>query len=264
MSVKNLFSNFFYRLYSFDLNYRKFVCWWKNEILKNTQYHIGLHKGEGGTNAVLVETPAQVEQIAASFKNTKALVDHREYFSVLIDVSSTQFLAISMGIGTPPIAIGMEELSIIGIDRFLYIGSCKPLTNKMKDGDFLLVKAAIKEDGTSREYLPNIIPAVADVKFLNKVRGTLQKAGIPYHIGISATIDLDPYHLPAQFPLQQEYQKQIEVFRNGNAYAIDRAAAGVYAVATKVHKPACCILYARAPEFTLPIELIEHLSEIFS
>lgn len=264
MAAKNPFSNFAYKLYSFNLAYRKFVCWWKNDVLKKDQYHIGLRKGAGGENVVMVETPAQVRQIAEFYGDFEVLADHREYLSVLVRTPRAKFLAISTGIGTPPIAIGMEELSVIGIQRFLYIGSCKPISSDMKANDLLVVKAAVKEDGTSREYLPGSIPAVADVKMVNQVRSALSNAKIRFQVGISATVDLDPRHVPAAVPLQAHYDEQIEAFKAGHVLAVDRASAGVYAVATKLHKAACCILRACESEFQLPLSLIASVLEIFS
>ncbi|MGV8025671.1 MAG: nucleoside phosphorylase [Anaerolineaceae bacterium] len=264
MTAKNPFSSFVYKLYSFNLPYRKFVCWWKNDVLKKSQYHIGLRKGEGSANVVMVETPAQVRQIAEYFGNFEVLADHREYLSILIKTPQSEFLVISTGIGTPPIAIGMEELAIIGVKQFLYIGSCKPLLSFFKEDELLIVKAAIKEDGTSREYLPMIIPAVGDVNLINKARSELMNKGNPFHLGISVTVDLDPYHIPDQIPLQVQHEQQIQTFKDGSAMAVDRAAAGVYAVATKIQKPACCILRACEAESELPFSLIESLPVILS
>lgn len=264
MTTKNPFSNFVYKLYSFNLGYRKFVCWWKNDILKKNQYHIGLRKGEGSVNVVMVETPEQVRQIADYYKNFKVLADHREYLSILIHTPTIGFVAISTGIGTPPIAIGMEELAIIGVKRFLYLGSCKSLSSLLKEDEFLIVKAAIKEDGTSREYLPLIIPAVGDVDLINKARSAFKNMGISFKTGISLTVDLDPHHLPDQIPLQAQYEQQIQVFKEGGALAADRAAAGIYAVATKIHRPACCILRTCEAESKLPLPLIKSLPAVLS
>jgi len=264
MTIKTSYSNFVYRLYSFNLRYRKLVCWWNNDVLKKKQYHIGLRKGEGSANVVMVETPAQVRQLAEHFHDSTILADHREYLSMLIKAPAAQFLAISTGIGTPPIAIGMEELAIIGAQRFVYIGSCKPVSPMLKEGDLFVVKAAVKEDGTSREYLPSIIPAVGDVGLINEVRSALKKAAVPFQVGISVTVDLDPYHLSEQIPLKQQYEQQMEVLKAGSALATDRAAAGVYAVATKVHKPACCILMAAEAESELSSSLIDTLPDLFS
>lgn len=264
MTKMNPFSNFVYKLYSFNLGYRHFVSWWKNDILKKNQYHIRLKKGEGSENVVMVETPAQVYQIAEYYKNFQVLADHREYLSIRVHTSTIDFLAISTGIGTPPIAIGMEELSIIGVKRFLYLGSCKPLQPNVKNGDLLIVKAAVKEDGTSREYLPIIIPAVGDVYLINAARKVFKEAEISFHVGITVTVDIDPYHIPEQIPLKSQYDRQIHEFMAGNVLAAERAAAGVYAVATKVHKPACCILQACVAESEIPIRLIERLPSILS
>lgn len=263
MAKTNSFSKFVYRLYSFNLTYREFVSWWKNSVLRKEQYHIGLRKGYVCANVVMVETPAQVRQIAAYFKDYRVMADHREYLSIMVHTQAMDFLVISSGIGTPPIAIGMEELSMIGIKNFIYLGSGKSLHSPLKKCDILIVKAAAKEDGTSQEYLPMLIPAVADIELINAVRKAFKHHTIGYHIGITATVDLDPYHIPDAIPLQADYDRQMQKFMAANVAAVDRSCAGVYAVATKLHKPACCILLMEEAGSLLPETLIQCLPEFF-
>lgn len=262
MAKINPFSNFVYRLHSFNLTYRSLVSWWKNSVLEKEQYHIGLRKGSGCANAIMVETPAQVRQIATYFKDYQIMADHREYLSIMVRLQSKNFLVISTGIGTPPIAIGMEELSIVGIKNFIYLGSGKPLHSKLKENDILIVKAAAKEDGTSQEYLPMLIPAVANIELINAVRKTFKQHAIGFHVGITAAVDIDPYHIPEAIPLQADYDQQIQRFKTANIAAIDRACAGVYAVATKLHKPACCILQMGEAESPISETLIKCLPEL--
>jgi uridine phosphorylase len=263
MAKTNSFSKFVYKLYSFNLTYRESVSWWKNSVLRKNQYHIGLRKGSVGANVVMVETPDQVRQIAAYFKKFEVMADHREYLSAMIHAQPVDFVVISTGIGTPPIAIGMEELSIVGVKNFIYIGSGKPLRPDNKEGDIVIVKAAAKEDGTSQEYLPMLIPAVGNIELINAARKVFKKNSIKFQIGITATVDLDPYHIPDAIPLQVDYDCQMQKFMAANVAAVDRSCAGVYAVATKLHKPACCILQMGEAESPVSDALIKCLPELF-
>jgi len=263
MIGKNWYAACKYKWYSFHLDYRRLVSWWNNRILRTPQYHIGLRPGEIPVDVVLVETPHQARQIAEHLGNYRVMEDHREYLSIHVQTEKNAFLVISSGIGTPPIAIGMEELSLIGGKRFLYLGSCIPLQKGLKDEQLLIVKGAVKEDGTSQEYLPQIIPAVADIYLLNAARRALTDAHLPYLIGISATIDIDPSHYPPTTPMQTSVEKRIQQLKEGNTLAIERAAAGVYAVAAKIHKPAVCILQNSAPGSDFSEKLIHVIPQMF-
>jgi uridine phosphorylase len=263
MGGMNWFAVRKYKWYSFHLDYRRLVSWWNNTILRKPQYHIGLRFGEIPPDVVLVETPRQARQIAECLGNYHEMEDHREYLSIRIQTEKNSLLVISSGIGTPPIAIGLEELSLIGGERFLYLGSYTSLQKVSKEEQLLIVKGAVKEDGTSQEYLPQIIPAVADIHLLNAARRALTDAHLSYRIGISATIDIDPSHYPPPTPMQAPIEKHVRQLKEGNTLAIERAAAGVYAVAAKIHKPAVCILQNGEPGLPFSEKLIRVIPQMF-
>ncbi len=263
MSGMNWYAACKYKWYSFHLEYRRLVSWWNNKILHKPQYHLGLRYGEIPRDVVLVETPHQVLQIAECLGNYRVMKDHREYLSIRVQAGETSLLVISSGIGTPPIAIGLEELSQIGGKRFLYLGSFQPLQKGLKDGQLLIAKGAVKEDGTSQEYLPRIIPAVADIHLLNAARRALTGSNLPYQVGISATIDIDPSHFPADTPMRSQNERRFQQLKDGNVVALERAAAGVYAVAAKIQKPAVCILQEGEAGLDLPEKLIRVIPQMF-
>ena len=132
-----------------------------------------------------------------------------------------------------------------------------------KSDRLLIVKAAVKEDGTSQEYLPMMIPALSDIRLLNAARHAFDDGNISYQIGISATTDIDPSHFPADTPMRSQSEQRFQQLKQGNVVALERAAAGVYALATKIQRPAICILQEGEPGLDLSEELIRVIPQMF-
>lgn len=68
----------------------------------------------------------------------------------------------STGIGGPSAAIAMEELTKIGAHTFIRIGTCGGMQENIKSGDVVIANAAIRAEGTSKEYAPIEFPAVSN------------------------------------------------------------------------------------------------------
>lgn len=64
---------------------------------------------------------------------------------------------VSTGIGGPSAAIAVEELIKCGAHTFIRIGTSGGIDRKVVGGDLLVASAAVRGDGTSKEYLPPII-----------------------------------------------------------------------------------------------------------
>ena len=68
----------------------------------------------------------------------------------------------STGIGGPSAAIAVEELVKCGADTFIRIGTSGGMDLSVSGGDLVIASAAVRGEGTSKEYLPEGYPAVAD------------------------------------------------------------------------------------------------------
>ena len=56
----------------------------------------------------------------------------------------------------------MEELIKIGADTFIRIGTAGSLQKQVGLGDVVISTASVREEGTTRQYVPLSYPAVAD------------------------------------------------------------------------------------------------------
>jgi uridine phosphorylase len=100
----------------------------------------------------------------------------------------------STGMGCPSAAIAAEELINIGAKVLVRIGSTAAIKDGIKIGDLVITTACMKNEGTSKFYVPESFPAVPDFDLTHLLLSTardlkdkLQISNI--HYGISSTDD---------------------------------------------------------------------------
>jgi uridine phosphorylase len=76
------------------------------------------------------------------------------------------------GMGGPVVAICMEELSHLGADTFVRVGSCGVFQDGQQPGDIIIATGTIRAGGTSRDYLPIEFPAVPTYEVLRTLVDT--------------------------------------------------------------------------------------------
>ena len=95
----------------------------------------------------------------------------------------------STGIGGPSASIAMEELYRCGADTFVRIGTCGGMQTEIKSGDIVIATAAVRMEGTSREYAPIEYPAVANLDVTNALVEAAKEKGFIYHTGVVQSKD---------------------------------------------------------------------------
>lgn len=126
------------------------------------QYHIGLKEEDIGKYVILPGDPKRCEKIAAYFENPKKVGDRREFVTYTGCLNGEKVSVTSTGIGGPSAAIAMTELAKLGVHTFVRVGTCGGIDTDVKSGDIVIAQAAIRAEGTSKEYAPIEFPAVAD------------------------------------------------------------------------------------------------------
>ena len=171
-------------------------------------YHINLCKEdlEGADTAILPGDPGRVPKIAAMLENPRPLTQNREYNSYLGTLEGRRVVVISTGIGGPSASIAVEELSMLGVQTFVRVGTCGGMQLGVQAGDLVVVNAAIRMEGTSREYLPIEFPAVADFEVTAALRDEAQALGYAHHVGVVQCKDSfygqhDPDSMPVGYEL---------------------------------------------------------------
>ena len=94
---------------------------------------------------------------------------------------------INFGMGSPNAATVMDLLSAIHPNAVLFLGKCGGLKKKNMVGDLILPIAAIRNDGTSNDYLPPEVPALPAFNLQQAVSATIIRHSRDYWTGTVLT-----------------------------------------------------------------------------
>ena len=161
--------------------------------LGQKQYHIALAPGDIGEYVLLPGDPARSDRVAKYLDNAELKANNREHRTFTGTYKGVKISVTSTGMGCPSAAIAAEELINIGAKTLIRIGSSAALDPRIAIGDLMISTAAMKNEGTSKFYVPNRFPAVPDFEFTHELVRTakemLEGTGEKVYIGVSSTDD---------------------------------------------------------------------------
>ncbi len=153
------------------------------------QYHLELKAGDVASTVLLPGDPARVEKISAWWDTRRQVASHRQFITYTGTFKSVPISACSTGIGGPATAIVVEELANVGVKNFIRVGSCGALREDIQLGDIIISTAAVRLEGTSKEYVRPEYPASASYEVILALIEAAEELGLRYHLGISASTD---------------------------------------------------------------------------
>jgi uridine phosphorylase len=196
-------------------------------------HHIGLLPGEVGRYVLLPGDPGRVEKIASRFDDPRFVAAHREYVTWTGTLDGAPVSCTSTGIGCPSTAIAVEELVAAGSDTFIRVGTSGAMQQTIRTGDVGVITGAIRDEGTSRHYLPLEFPAVADVDVTVALRDGARDVGIPFHLGVAQSKDsFYGQHEPQRMPIAAELARRWDAWIAGGAICSEMEAATLFIVAS--------------------------------
>jgi len=149
------------------------------------QYHIGVGPGEVARYVLLPGDPGRAEKIAGYFDEVREVAFNREFRTFTGSVNGIGVSVTSTGIGCPSAAIALEELIKVGADTFIRVGTAGALQKELELGDLAIATGAVRDEGTTRQYVPLEYPAVADPEIVEGLRQAAAELGYPHHLGIT-------------------------------------------------------------------------------
>ncbi len=154
------------------------------------EYHIDIARGEIPPLVLLPGDPMRARRIAEQFFESPEEVAHkREYWSFKGTYKGVPVAVCSTGIGCPSAAIAIEELIRVGCHTFVRVGTAGALDSSLKAGDIVIFSASVRDEGTSRAYVPIEYPAVSDMGVLQKLTEAAERNGVKYRVGIGHSKD---------------------------------------------------------------------------
>ncbi|MCL2015263.1 MAG: uridine phosphorylase [Defluviitaleaceae bacterium] len=194
-------------------------------------YHIALEKGDVGRYVVMPGDPKRCESIASYLTDAKLMADSREYVTYTGFLDGEKVSVTSTGIGGPSTAIALEELVMIGADTFIRVGTSGGMAIDVVGGDVVVATAAIRLDGTSREYAPLEYPAVANFEIVAALVDSAKMMKQNYHVGVVQCKDsFYGQHSPIRMPIASELLHNWESYIKMGALASEMESATLFIV----------------------------------
>ena len=231
--------------------------------------HLRAEPGDYAPLVLLPGDPNRATRIADRFdgglENARRVNEHRGLYGY---TGTHQGQAVSVqttGMGTPSLAIVVEELLQLGARRLIRVGTCGGIGRGVRTGDLVVASAAAPVDGATRTYLHGDPYApVADFELTRALVDCARDAGITPHVGPVATVDV--FYNP-----DPDY---VVKWRSRGILAFEMEAACLYYLAARAWAAgddvrAACILTVsdtlseeeRPDETYLPLEELERATE---
>ena len=156
---------------------------------KSIQPHIMCGLGDVAKYVLIPGDPRRVEVIASFLDEGCKRADYRGFVTYTGEKDGVDITICSTGIGCPSTAIAVEELSRIGAEVFIRVGTTGALQEDVRMGDIVIASAAVRADGTSRIYAPLEFPAVSNFDVSTALLQAAKKHKRKTHFGVVLSTD---------------------------------------------------------------------------
>ncbi|WP_119821911.1 nucleoside phosphorylase [Halalkaliarchaeum desulfuricum] len=213
------------------------------------QYHLEVGPEDVADAVLLPGNPERVDKITALWDDSREVASHREYRTATGTYEGAQISVTSTGIGSPSAAIALEELARVGADTFIRVGSCGAIQEDMDVGDLVITSGAVRQEGTSDEYVREDYPAVADQEVVSALVAAAERLGYDYHVG--TTMSADSFYAGQGRPGVDGFRAAgsealVEELREANVKNIEMEASAILTLANiyGLRAGAVCAVYA--------------------
>ena len=153
------------------------------------QPHLLVEEGDVHDLALVPGDPGRVDRIASHCEDAETVAENREYKLVNATYEGRELTICSTGIGSPSAAIAVEELAAVGVETLVRVGTTGALQEGIEIGDMIVATGAAKDEGTTRRYEADTVPAVPDYSVLSGLVDAAKANDEDVHVGPIATDD---------------------------------------------------------------------------
>jgi uridine phosphorylase len=187
------------------------------------QPHLLVDSGDVHDLALIPGDPGRVDRIAGHCDEAETVAENREYTLVNASYGGRDLTICSTGIGCPSAAIAVEELSAVGVETFVRVGTIGALQRGIEIGDMIVATGAAKNEGTSRRYEAIEYPAVPDYEVLSALVAAAEANDEAVHVGPIATDDA----------FYAETDEHVHDWEEAGLLAVEMEAAAVFSLARR-------------------------------
>lgn len=205
---------------------------------------IKLSSDLGAKYAILPGDPARVKVIAEFLENPRLLAVNREYTSYEGFLDGEKVIVISTGMGGPSASIAVEELFQIGVHTVIRIGTCGGMQIPLIGGQVVIPTGAIRQEGTTKEYIYTEFPAVPNFDTTLALRNAAVKVGVKYYLGVVQSKDsFYGQHDPLRMPIGLELKTKYDAWIKAGTLASEMECAAIFTVAQILGMRAGAVLH---------------------
>jgi len=187
------------------------------------QPHLLVEAGDVQDIALIPGDPGRVDRIAAQCETSAVVSENREYKVVDASYDGRGLTICSTGIGCPSAAIAVEELSRVGVETFIRVGTIGALQAHIEVGDMIVATGAAKEEGTSKRYESPVYPAVPDYDVLTTLVESAEARDEDVHVGPIVSDDA----------FYNEDEAYVRDWNEAGLLAVEMEAAAVFSLARR-------------------------------
>jgi uridine phosphorylase len=146
--------------------------------------------GDIPNRILVVGDPARAERVSAKLDDAREISRNREYVMYGGTHHGEAIGVVSHGVGAPGAAACFEELCRGGARRIVRAGTTGGLQPDVIDGDLVIARAAVRDEGVTSRIVPLSFPAVASIEVIQSLRAGAAARGVRMTEGIVVTSDL--------------------------------------------------------------------------
>ena len=201
------------------------------------QIHLRAERGDYASLVLLPGDPNRAQRIAELFdgglEQTRQVNAHRGLFGWTGTYRGQAVSVHTSGMGSPSFSIVAEELLRLGARRLIRVGTCGGIATGLRTGDLVIALSACPTDGATRTYLHGDAYApTADFALTHALVHASQEAGIPFHIGPVASVDVF-------YNTDPDYASK---WRDRGVLAFEMEASALFYLAAREGAQAACLL----------------------
>ncbi len=103
--------------------------------------------------------------------------------------NNLEFLLFMSAVGAPVCVATLDELQVLGVEKFVVFGTCGVLDSSIKDLSIIIPTSAVRAEGTSYHYQPASDEIDVNEKYQGLCVSFLKEQGISYTLGKVWTTD---------------------------------------------------------------------------
>ncbi|WP_247009943.1 nucleoside phosphorylase [Halorientalis litorea] len=187
------------------------------------QPHLLVESGDLHDIALVPGDPDRVDRIANHCDESTVVAQNREYRLVNATYEGRDLTICSTGIGSPSAAVAIEELDAVGVETVIRVGTTGALQSGIEIGDMVVATGAGKDEGTTKRYESETVPAVPDYAVLSELVDAAERNDEDVHVGPIVTDD-------AFYAETEEYVADWEA---AGLLAVEMEAAAIFSLARR-------------------------------